>query len=412
MIQLLIVADDFTGALDTGVKLSESGIRTKVDTRLDKDVSTYDTDVLVVDTESRHLSPEEAYRTVYQVARTFKGSSVEWFFKKTDSGLRGNIGAELTALMDGLSGKQLAFVPEFPSIGRITKNGVHYIDGVPVSESVFGIDLLNPVRFSRVDEIIHDQSDVSVTGKSCADLAIAREGISVYDAETDKELHDIILSLKNQGVRVMGGCAGAGAYLPELLNVPANERTIPRLEKPLFAICGSINPVTVSQVEFARSNGFAHFRLKPEQKLQDKFWESTEGKAMLGVFKEKIRNKESVVVDAIDDGEGQATVQYGRELGFSVDEIRRRISHTLALLFKALFEDKAGGTLMIIGGDTLQECMVKIGNHEMEPIYEMSQGVVLAKFSGDGFEQYVLTKSGGFGEESLLRDLAEQIEKS
>ena len=412
MIQLLIIADDFTGALDTGVKLSESGVRTKVVTRLDKDITSYDTDVLVVDTESRHLNPEEAYRTVYRVARAFVGSGVEWFFKKTDSGLRGNIGAELTALADGLGEKQLAFVPEFPSIGRITKNGVHYIDGVPVSESVFGIDLLNPVRFSRIDEIIHDQSDVSVTGKNCEDLIVAEEGISVYDAETDKELHEIILSLKDQGVRIMAGCAGAGAYLPELLSVEVSERAIPKLETPLFAICGSINPVTVSQVEFARANGFAHFRLKPEQKLQDKFWQSQEGQLMFGIFREKIRNKESVVVDAIDDGEGQATVQYGRELGFSVDEIRRRISHTLALLFKALFEEKAGGTLMIIGGDTLQECMVKIGIHEMEPICEMSQGVVLAKFSGDGFEQYVLTKSGGFGEESLLQDLTEQIEKS
>ena len=40
MIQLLIVADDFTGALDTGVQLAKQGCRTSVTTRYPPDFFT------------------------------------------------------------------------------------------------------------------------------------------------------------------------------------------------------------------------------------------------------------------------------------------------------------------------------------------------------------------------------------
>ena len=53
-------------------------------------------------------------------------------YKKTDSALRGNIGAELEAMMQASGEEQLPFVPAFPQIGRTTVNGTHFIEGVPV----------------------------------------------------------------------------------------------------------------------------------------------------------------------------------------------------------------------------------------------------------------------------------------
>ena len=37
---------------------------------------------------------------------------------------------------------------------RITVDGVHYIDGIPVKESVFGQDPFEPVMYDRVDELL------------------------------------------------------------------------------------------------------------------------------------------------------------------------------------------------------------------------------------------------------------------
>ena len=55
MIKLLVIADDFTGALDTGVQFSKRGIPTMVstDTTFNFNEMNEEVDVLVIDTESR-----------------------------------------------------------------------------------------------------------------------------------------------------------------------------------------------------------------------------------------------------------------------------------------------------------------------------------------------------------------------
>ena len=65
--RLLIVADDFTGSLDTGIQFVKKGISVQVVTDWNYDFINTDPDhqVIVVDTESRPLSKEEAYRRVY-----------------------------------------------------------------------------------------------------------------------------------------------------------------------------------------------------------------------------------------------------------------------------------------------------------------------------------------------------------
>ena len=57
MVELLVIADDFTGALDTGVQFAEAGAATEVivnDVIVPSDLSKQ-VETLVIDTESRHL---------------------------------------------------------------------------------------------------------------------------------------------------------------------------------------------------------------------------------------------------------------------------------------------------------------------------------------------------------------------
>ncbi len=58
MLRLLILADDFTGALDTGVRFAARGIPTQVLTAKAHHFTEEDAEVLVIDTETRHLSPK------------------------------------------------------------------------------------------------------------------------------------------------------------------------------------------------------------------------------------------------------------------------------------------------------------------------------------------------------------------
>ena len=160
MVKLLMIADDFTGALDTGVQFAVRGARTCVvtDPAYDFSQTKAETEVLVLDVETRHLTPEAAYQRVFRAVRDALGAGFTCIYKKTDSALRGNVGAELTAVLDAAGADRLAFLPALPKMNRVTRGGVHYIDGVPVAESVFGRDPFEPVTASSVEEIIAAQS--------------------------------------------------------------------------------------------------------------------------------------------------------------------------------------------------------------------------------------------------------------
>ena len=69
MLRLLMIADDFTGALDTGVQLAAHGIPTQVVVG-QADLSACSSTVLVVDTETRHLPAAKAAKAVEELTRS------------------------------------------------------------------------------------------------------------------------------------------------------------------------------------------------------------------------------------------------------------------------------------------------------------------------------------------------------
>ena len=89
--------------------------------------------------------------------------------------------------------------------------------------------------------------------------------------------------------------------------------------------------------------------------------------------------------------------------------MRVGIASSIGHMLGKLFTSPALGTLLLTGGDTLLQCMNCVGIKELEPVCEMEKGVVLARFTYRGCTRYVITKSGGFGHEKLLLDLADRI---
>ena len=115
MPRLLIIADDLTGALDTGVKFSEAGLSTMVSTRW-QDAPAPDADIAVLCADTRHLPSEQAYRVIRTIVEQNR-KDFPLIMKKTDSGLRGNIGAELQGVMGRsyalLDGEEVKAVYEY-----------------------------------------------------------------------------------------------------------------------------------------------------------------------------------------------------------------------------------------------------------------------------------------------------------
>ena len=82
MLRLLMIADDFTGALDTGVQLAAHGIPTQVVVG-QADLSACSSTVLVVDTETRHLSAAKAAEAVAEASKDGTYLSLDDFRQRT-----------------------------------------------------------------------------------------------------------------------------------------------------------------------------------------------------------------------------------------------------------------------------------------------------------------------------------------
>lgn len=416
MVRLLIIADDFTGALDTGVQLAASGAGTRVITNTDALwKSAGEAEVLVIDAETRHLPAEMAGEAVREIVRGASARNIPHIYKKTDSALRGNIGAELTALLEAGGEEVLPFLPAYPQINRNTIGGIHFIGEVPVAQSIFGADPYEPVAHSRISELIAEQSPVLVHS---VDINIGipdkGPGIYVFDAKTPGDLKAAGESLARRGrLRIMAGCAGFGAVLPDLLHLERRRaEKKPELDERLLVVCGSMNPITLSQIAEAEKAGFSHWRLTPRQKLQDGYWQSQDGRAAVGELSRHLRSHGSVILDSNDAGGNQPTAQHAAKCGLGTEDIRTGVSRSIGKIVGELFADENIGTLLITGGDTLLQCMNEMGVTEMEPVCEMRPGVVLSRFLYKGRCRHVVSKSGGFGDKTLFIELKEMLRES
>jgi D-threonate/D-erythronate kinase len=260
MIKVLVIADDLTGACDAGGQCARLGIPSLVvnDYSCTPDSVPDDTVVLIINTESRHIEPPAAYSRVVSVIRQFIVKQGLKVFKKTDSTLRGNIGAELSAALDASSCASLVFVPAYPQAGRTTRNGIQYVDDIPLAKTMYGKDPRAPVRDSLVVSILAAQYTgecVSCTVQELADLKI--KGICIVDAWTGQ---DVAVAAQKVAIeQTLYVYAGPVGFLHELLT-----RWVPSMyvdakqavTHPGIIVNGSLNPVALEQLRWALENGY------------------------------------------------------------------------------------------------------------------------------------------------------------
>lgn len=147
------------------------------------------TDILVIDAETRHISPQQAKECVASIARQAFALKVPCIYKKTDSALRGNIGAELEAVGGTKSGRAAVLRAGLPPDEPDHEHGQQLIDGMPVAQSVFGQDPFEPVRNSDVTAIIAEQSKLpTVTTEAGEPIRLTGPGIQIYDAKSMEDI--------------------------------------------------------------------------------------------------------------------------------------------------------------------------------------------------------------------------------
>jgi uncharacterized protein YgbK (DUF1537 family) len=316
--------------------------------------------------------------------------------------------------MEASGVKRLPFIPAFPKMNRLTKGGIHYIADVPVSRSVFGQDPFEPVTKDSVKEIIHQQAAGPVTEipETKKEDCCAADGILVFDATSDESLADTAQLLGQHGLcRVTAGCAGFAAMLPKMLGLQAGARQEESLQPKLLVVCGSVNPITRKQLAYGAAHGYTRINLKPEQKLDQAWWDTEAGRSQIEAVQKLLESEDCCIVDSNDPDGTNETMEYADAHRITLEEVRVSISETLGKVAKKLLEQEMEATYLITGGDTLLGLMKQIGSNELVPVCEMAPGSVLTRLIWNGKTYHIITKSGGFGEESLLEDLVKQIKK-
>ncbi|MDR1658577.1 MAG: four-carbon acid sugar kinase family protein [Deltaproteobacteria bacterium] len=418
--KLLIIADDFTGALDTGVQFSKKGIASLVLTvdQLSFEAG-YTADVLVINTESRHLSPQRAYDLIYNVTSRALKHGFKYFYKKTDSALRGNIGAELAGLLEASGENSLTFVPAFPQNRRVTRSGIQYIDGVEVAQSVFSVDPFSPVKHSSVAEIIHLQAGLpteNLTRAAYAQAAVKPETktIRIMDAESVEDLAAIGAHLKEgQNLNLLSGCAGFAEILPDLLMLPKREFKLAQVPSTLLVVSGSVNPIAIEQLAFGEFLGFATYTLTKLQKLEPLYPQSEAGQKYVAELAEQLNICGRVIVRAVKDTSEIAFIDdYIDSQNDSLKEISKQIASNISQITCQILKKSKVGTLVIFGGDTLHGILAQMNSAGVIPLAEISSGVVAAKVLTDQHDGLVITKSGGLSGPNILRSIEEFVFKN
>lgn len=227
--RVLILADDLTGALDTTCKFGRNSI-----VLLKGDL---DAEFVGVSTFTRLLSPEDARTRLRDFLRKF--SSWSYLYKKTDSTMRGNVGAELGEL-SFFTGSEVPFTPAYPEQGRLVIEGSLYVRGEPLDRTPYVSEL--PVKSSNILAILRATTSARIGfwGEEDLDIAVFK------DVRSREDLSEIINEILGEGLRVMGGSAGLAIELSEALGCVDAEPV--RAEGPILFLSGSTNDVTLEQI--------------------------------------------------------------------------------------------------------------------------------------------------------------------
>ena len=413
--KIVVIADDLTGANDTGVQFSKQGLQTVVlmDLRYMPDV--FDEDVVVVDTQSRALTPEAAYQQVSKTAMLFKDKPFKAMYKKVDSTLRGNLGPEIDAIMD-TCGQELAIVaPAFPKNGRITVGGYHFLQGVPLEATEIARDPKCPIRESHLPTLLAAQTKRKVGHVDIKSINAGSENIlgsmkkmldqgqTVLVCDVWKEEHLKLIAMSAARIDrhlLWVGSAGLAEYLPLVLDMNA----VAGEKDPVVVIAGSVSNVTRAQIDkLKQRKDITYIEVDPCLLLQQGTANIENRRCFNSVSAAASAGNDVVIASGYCDEVVTKTTDKGLSLGLSCQQTAEEVAAALGGLCREIAENIKLSGLVLTGGDIALSCCNSLSATGFKVAEEVAPGIPIGLLKGglcDGLR--VVTKAGAFGAEDAL----------
>lgn len=249
MTEVLIQADDFSGAAEVGQCFASHGLDTRLllsATEAGAGLAAASAaNVLVFDTHTRSLAPDAAAARCSAVFGGPAADGARVLFKKLDSLWRGNVGPELRALT--ALGHHVVVAGALPQLNRTVVGGIPFADGVRLDRSgLWHAEAAAPP--AEVGQLLGSGSSVQLAGLTtvrsgglAAFLADALSsapsgrspGTVIVDGETTADLEAVIDALLALGFTaagrriVLAGTGGIAALLAAKLGSGSLEASDP-----------------------------------------------------------------------------------------------------------------------------------------------------------------------------------------
>ncbi len=417
--KLLIIADDFTGSLDTGVQLSKNNISTYITVDADHIPDCLpDCEAIVINANIRHTTPKSAFETIFAILNKlyYEGLNV---YIKTDSVFRGNISAAFAASMKFIN-KPLYFIPAYPELGRTTKNSFAYVDGELLEKSVFSNDPRTPTNSSDISSIINKNYNLNVQCINYNNLKdikksdIKNNNIYLFDCENNEQLIEIgnIVDELN-GYLFSAGCAGFASTFPSHIEFKHSESILQKQtnDKPLLFISGSANAITFKQLKYAEKCSFPVFCLSEQLNTYinttnidnaQEFIDDLTFQKLVEETSINLHNNTSVILATATEKNELLNFDLLYKKGKNDEQIHNYIAEYTSNLVKSILERVPLTNIVIFGGDMVAAILQKLEIYEVRAGGEIIAGVPICQAVKDGKQINFVTKSGGFGSDNLI----------
>lgn len=426
-----IIADDLTGANDTALQFKKCNAKTKI--LLDYSIppeNDLSTEIWAISTESRNIPAEQAEARILETIENLnKNLNLEYFYKKIDSTLRGNIARETLTMVKTLNYDAAIIIPAFPSEGRITVGGYHLSKGTPIGRTEMARDPHSPITESYVPSLFKNQlkeDEQNIVGliglKTIMNGAgpilikineLIKEGkkLIIADSASAVDIEQVVLAINKSNYKILpAGTAATGSilaklWLPEDDITEKNEQII-MPQMPNLIISGSATQINSNQIEqLDKTYDFDNIHTLP----------LTVEMVLNGINDDFVND----IVSQLSSGD--TVVIHSSKLlenfdGFSDDSLRGKLSRAnlaskitdyLAELTKAI-TDKIKVLLITLGGETSYKCCNAISAKELIMKDEVAPAIALCV---DYKNQWIITKSGNLGNPKTLIEILKYIEK-
>ncbi len=423
-----VIADDLTGANDTALQFHLKGANTQI--LLSDEIEPHNiinTQTWAISTESRNIDSESAYKKVVKTTEMMTEKlSPDFFYKKIDSTIRGNIAVEVLGILSVLKYDTSIIVPAFPAEVRTTVGGYHLLKGIPIERTEMARDPHSPIFESHVPTLLKSQLteeyrdligsiELNTVMKGAGpilqrinELIKENKKLIVVDAVSTVDIEQIALAIKKSDYKILPtGTAAFAQALSEFwfadLKPEHIIKTIPNL--PKFIVSGSATEITAKQIE----------KLENSEEFDNILTISFDLKTVLQGVTDNLVDRivsnlnfnNTVVVhtsNLIKDFDGFSEDSLKAELTKS--NLANVITDFLAELTKQVLAKKEV-ILITLGGETSYKCCNAIGAYQLQLIDEVLPAIAL---SLDHNAQWIVTKSGNLGGANTLIDILKYFE--